>query len=68
MPGPLSSLSARLPHALGLIDVELSRRDGRWQGRVALPPGTSGTYSGLDGDRQELTEGVNVIAAGPERS
>ena len=42
--GPLSWAQGRLPHPLGMIEVELEQQGRRWHGQIRLPRGVTGTF------------------------
>ena len=59
-PGDLKTVSARVPHPKGFIDVELAFDGGKARGTVALPQGVSGTFE-FGGATLPLIGGINKI-------
>ena len=59
-PGDLTSLSARMPHPLGFIDVRYLKTGDAWTFVVNLPKGTSGSFQ-WNGETTPLLGGANKV-------
>ena len=59
-PGPLTSLSAAMPHPLGTIGVNYRKTGDAWTFDVSLPQGVTGTFQ-WDGKATPLSPGPNTV-------
>lgn len=59
-PGNLTFIKGSVTHPLGMIDVDLTRKNNRLVGDVSLPKGTSGIFI-FEKEKIRLKEGENNI-------